>query len=467
MQVTQENIGALEAVIKVELQPEDYREKVEKELKSVQRKAQMPGFRPGKVPFGMVQKLYGKSVLVEEVNKVLVDAVYKHIKDEGLNILGHPVPDHGLAEKVDWDKESEYIFHYHIGLAPEIRLELNSEIEVDYYRIKAGDDIVDNYMNDLRRRYGKMTNPGVSEEEDVLYGEFAELESDEQLKPEGKVSKGNLYIKFLKDDEVKTRLTGAKPGGSVVMDVFKAVDSDSEVAAMIGVKKEEVIDLGPLFRFTIESISRIEPAELDAAFFEKVAPGKEIATEEALRGFIREQVSLQYQADVDKHFRNDVMKKLLEVTALPLPEAFLKKWLVDANRDEISPEQVEKEFGQFMDTFRWQLIENHLIKTYNLQISQEEVNSHLETYFRNQLKQYGQEDVGQEVVNQFVNNIKSKEDEIKKVYDHMNDEKLLNLFKEKLKLKETELGFDDFVKLVTEKYKTGQGSESPDGETTK
>ncbi len=452
MHITQENIGELEALLKVELQKDDYQEKVEKELKTLQKKAQMPGFRPGKVPFGMVRKLYGKSVLVEEVNKVLVDAVYQHIKDENLNILGHPVPDHELAGRVDWEAQTDFIFHYHIGLAPEVSLELNDQIEVEYYRIKVGDEVVDKYMDDLRRRYGKMMNPGVSEEEDVLFGEFSEMLSDEEAKPEGKVNKGNLYIKFLKDEDVKSRLVGAKPGESVVMDIGKAVGSDSEIAAMIGVKKEEAGNYGPLFRFTIESISRIEPAELDEAFFEKVAPGKEIRTEEALREFVREQVSMQYQVDVDKHFRNEVMKKLLEVTDLSLPEEFLKKWLVDANKDEVSPEQVEKEFGQFADTFRWQLIENHLIKSHDLQVSQEEVKSHLETYFRNQLKQYGQEDVDQEMINQFVNNIQSKEEEIKKVYDHLNDEKLLKLFKEKLKLKETELGFDDFVKLVSEKY---------------
>lgn len=436
----------------MDLQKDDYQDKVEKELKTLQKKAQMPGFRPGKVPFGMVRKLYGKSVLVEEVNKVLVDAVYQHIKDENLNILGHPVPDHELAGKVDWEEQKEFTFHYLIGLAPEVNLELNDQIEVDYHRIRVGDDVVDNYMSDLRRRYGKMTNPGVSEEEDVLLGEFSEMLSDAEAKPEGKVNKGNLYIKFLKDEDVKSRLTGAKPGESVVMDMGKAVGSDAEIAAMIGVKKEEAGNYGPLFRFTIESISRIEPAELNDDFYEKVAPGKEIRTGEALREFVREQVSMQYQVDVDKHFRNEVMKKLLEVTALPLPEEFLKKWLIDANRDEVSPEQVEKEFGQFADTFRWQLIENHLIKAHDLQVSQEEVNSHLETYFRNQLKQYGQEDVDQEMISQFVNNIKSKEEEIKKVYDHLNDEKLLKLFKEKLKLKETELGFDDFVKLVSEKY---------------
>lgn len=467
MQITQENTGALEAVLKIELQQEDYHEKVDKELKAVQRKAQMPGFRPGKVPFGMVRKLYGRSVLVEEVNKVLVDAVYQYIKDEGLNILGHPVPDQELAGQVDWEEQTGFTFHYHIGLAPEVNLELNDQIEVDYYRIQVGDDVVDGYVNDLRKRYGKMTNPGVSEEEDVLYGEFTEMESEDQSKPEGRVHKANLYIRFLKDESVKSRLVGAKPGESVVMNVSGAVESDAEAAAMIGVKKEEVGNFGPLFRFTIESISRIEPAEMDAGFFEKVAPGKEITGEPDLREFIREQVSLQYQADVDKHFRNDVMKKLLEVTALPLPEEFLKKWLVDANKEEVTPEQVEKEFGQFADTFRWQLIENHLIKTHGLQISQEEVDSHLENYFRNQMKQYGQEEVEQEVVSQFVQNIKSKEEEIKKVYDHLNDEKLLGLFKEKLKLRETALSFDEFVKLVTEKYNTNRPADEQAGETNK
>jgi trigger factor len=452
MQITQENTGPLEAILKVDLQKDDYQDNVEKELKVLQKKAQMPGFRPGKVPFGMVRKLYGKSVLVEEVNKILADAVYEHIKEKKLNILGHPVPDHELAGEVDWEAQTEFTFHYHIGLAPEVNLELDEQIEVDYYRIKVGDDVVDKYMDDLRRRYGKMSHPGVSGEEDVLYGEFVEMLSDDEVKPDGKVNKGNLYIKFLKDGETKSRLTGAKPGESVVMDVAKDVGSETEIAAMIGVKKEEVGNFGPLFRFSIESISRIDPAELNEEFFEKVAPGKEITSEDALRAFVGEQVSLQYQVDVDKHFRNEVMKKLLEATALQLPENFLKKWLVDANREEVGPEQVEKEFGQFADTFRWQLIENHLVKTHDLQVSQEELDSHLETYFRNQLKQYGQEEVDQEMINQFVNNIKSKEEEIKKVYDHLNDEKLLKLFKEKLKLKETELGFDDFVKLVTEKY---------------
>ncbi len=467
MHIHQQKTDALEAIIKVELQAEDYREQVENELKTLQKKAQMPGFRPGKVPFGMVRKLYGKSVLVEEVNKVLVDAVYQYIKENEMNILGHPVPDHELAGQTDWDTQSDFTFHYHIGLAPEVNLDLNDSIAVDYYRIKVGDDIVDNYINDIRRRYGKMSNPEISEAEDVLNGTFVEMETEENEKPGGKVNKSNLYIQFLTDENLKARLIGAKPGESVVMDVMKAVESEAETAAMIGVKKEELGGIGPLFRFTIESISRVEPAEMDETLYEKLAPGKGIKTEEAFREFVREQISIQYQADVDKHFKNDVMKKLLDHTSLQLPEAFLKKWLVDANKEEVDVEQVEKEFDQFADTFRWQLIENHLIKTHGLQVTQEDINAHLETYFRNQLRQYGQEDVGQDMIDEFIKNIKSKEEEIKKVYDHLNEEKLMALFREKLNLKETELGFDEFVKLVTEKYQTGQTAGETDKETKK
>jgi trigger factor len=456
MNITQENQNALEAILKVELKQEDYQEQVDKELKNMQKKAQMPGFRPGKVPFGMVKKLYGKGILVEEVNKVLVDAVYTYIRDNKLNILGHPVPDHDLAAQTDWEGQSDFTFHYHIGLAPEVTLDLSDGIEVAYHRIKVGEDVVDNYLNDIRRRYGKMTHPGVSEKDDVLYGEFTEMASEETEKPGGQVNKANVYIQYIRDEDVKKRLVGLKPGDSLVMDVFSAVESEAETAAMIGVKKEELGDVGPLFRFTVESISRVEPADLDKGLFEKVAPGKTIETEEALRQFLRGQISAQYQADVDKHFRNEVMKALLEKTALPLPGEFLRKWLTDTNKEEITPEQIDKDFDQFADTFRWQLIENHLLKKYELQVTEEEVNAHLDSYFRAQMKQYGQEEVDPSVIQEFIRNIKSKEEEIKKVTDHLTDEKLLALYKDKIKLRETELGFDEFVKLVTEKYQPGQ-----------
>ncbi len=458
MNIVQETKGPLEAVLKVELKEEDYRDKVAAELKKLQRKAQMPGFRPGKVPFGMIKKMYGKSVMAEEVNKMLVDEVYKYLKDNNIDILGNPLPDNEAAEKVDWDTQTDFEFFYEIGLAPKVELDLSEDIEIEYHRIKVADETIDSYIDDIRRRFGKMISPEVSEADDVLFCEFAELESAGILKPDGHTHKANLLIKYVKDEEIKKELIGMKIGDTAEFILLKAVENETEAASMIGVKKEELANYSPLFRITVENISRIEPAELNEDLFKKALPEDEVKTEEEFRQKLAGQISQQYQVDADKHFRNEVMKKLLEVTALELPETFLKKWLKEANKEEFTVEQVEAEFPALADTFRWQLIENHLIASNNLEVTPEEVTNHLSDFMRDQLRQYGQENVEQSVIDGFVKDIMKNQEEMKKVYDNLFDQKLLDLYKQKLKLKEVEIGFDDFVKLVTEKYQAEKAS---------
>lgn len=458
MNITQENKGKLEAILKIELKEEDYREKVAAELRRIQRKAQMPGFRPGKVPVGIINKMYSQSVLADEVNKILVDEVYKYVKDQNLDILGNPLPDHEAASKIDWGKQTEFEFYYTLGLAPKVDLELNESIEVDYYRIKVSDEVIDNYIADIRNRFGKMVNPEVSEAGDVLFGEFVELESAGVVKENAHTHKTNLFIKFVKDDSVKEELVGKKAGDAVEFDLLKAIESESEAASTIGVKTEDLSNYSKLFRFTIENISRIEPAEMNEDLFKKALPEEEAKTEEEFRSLLSQQVSKQYQVDAEKHFRNEVNKKLIEVSSLELPEEFLKRWLKEANKDEFTVEQIEEEFPKLADSFRWQLIENHLISNNNLEVSPEEVNDHLSSFMRAQLKQYGQEDVEQSVIDGYIKEIMKNQDEMKKVYDNLFDQKLMNLYKEKLKLNEIEFDFDDFVKLVTEKYQAENAS---------
>ena len=465
MDIIREENGPLEAVIQINVTEEDYREQVDKELKNVQKKAQMPGFRPGKVPVGLVKKMYGQQVLAEEVNKILADSLYNYIKENELNVLGNPVPDQEKADAIDWETQKEFELHYHVGLAPEINLELSDEIQVDYHKIIVDSDIADNYIKDIRKRYGKMTNPGTAADEDVLFGEFVEMNDESTPREEGHTHKANVYIQYLKDEELKKQLTGAKPGASFVMDVNKSVGSEAEAAAMLGVKKEEIGNYNPLFRFTIESISRVDPADLDEELFKKVAPDKELKTEEEFRDFVAEQIGQQYQTDADKHFKNLVMEQILQLTKLPLPESFLKKWLLDTNKEELTSEKIDNEFDQFADSFRWQLIENHLIKTHNLEVAPEEVNKHIEGFIKAQLKQYGQDNVEQSVLDEYVKNVAANKDEVKKIYDHLFDQKILELFKEKLKLNEIQINFDDFVKLVTEKYKQDKGATATETDT--
>jgi trigger factor len=456
MNITQENKGNLAATLKIQLTKEDYNEKVEKALKDMQRKAQMPGFRPGKVPMGLVKKMYGKSVLADEVNKVLIDGIYDYIKENEINILGNPLPDHDKTAGIDWENQTDFEFHYDIGIAPVIDLELSDGISVEYYKIKIEDSMVEDTIKDITRRYGKMINPETSEKDDVLFGEFAELDGENNPIADGLKNKSNLFIQYIKDEETRNNLIGKKSGESVDLDIVKSVENESEMAGMLGIKKEELEQYGKNFRFTIERISRIEPAELNSDLFTKVAPETTISTEEDFREYMRNQLSKQYQADADKHFRNEAIKVIVEKANLELPEEFLKRWLLETNKDndQITAEQVENEFVSFADSFKWQLIENHLIKSNNIEVKTEEVVAYLKDYMRIQLKQYGQENPDDEILNDFVNRIMTNKDEVKKVYDQLFDTKILELFKEKLKFEEKEVTFDEFVSIMTERYKS-------------
>ncbi|TVQ15413.1 MAG: trigger factor [Bacteroidetes bacterium] len=455
MNIVQEKKSELTENLKIQLTADDYQEKVDKALKDMQRKAQMPGFRPGKVPFGMIKKMYGKSVLVEEVNKVLVDALYEYIKEKEINILGNPLPDNEKTREIDWDNQTEYEFVYEIAIAPEINLELSEEIAVDYHKIKIQDKTVDETISDIRKRYGSMSSPEISESDDVLFGEFAELDGDGNIIEEGLKNKSNLYIQYIKDEETKASLIGLKKDDTVDIDLVKSVENDAEMAGMLGVKKEELEQYGKNFRFTVERISRMQPSELNEELYKKVAPDAELKDEEAFRGFIAEQLQKQYQADVDKNFKNEAIKTLLAKANLTLPEDFLKRWLIESNRDnkEITPEQVENEFVSFADSFKWQLIENHLIKKHEIEVQHEEVSDYLKNYMRLQLRQYGQMDPEEEVLNDFVKRIASNQEELKKVYDQLFEVKVLELLKSKLNLNEKEVTFDEFVNEMTEKYK--------------
>ncbi|HSV87171.1 MAG TPA: trigger factor [Bacteroidales bacterium] len=459
MNIVLENKDNRQALLKIELKKEDYTEKVSNELKKLQRKAQMPGFRPGKVPMGIVNKMYGKTVKADEINKILIDEIYNYLKEKEIEILGNPLPDQEAAESIDWDSQSDFNFIYEIGLAPQVNIDFSSNIEVEFPKIVVEDQTVDSYINDICRRQGTLINPEAAEPDDVLFGEFAELAQPDTLKPGGHTHKARLLIEYVSDDNLRQKLIGITVGQHIDFNLIDAIKNEAEVASMLGIKKEELGNYNPDFRFTIEKISRIEPANLDQALYDKVFPNAGITDEEEFRKAVANQISLKYQVDGDKHFRNEVMKTLIKRASLELPETFLKKWIVASNKGEYTPERIEQEFPKLADSFRWQLIENHLVKTYNIQVNEEEVNGHLAEYIRNQFRQYGQQELEQPVVDNFVQRIKNNKEELKKVYDNLADQKLMTLFKEKLKLKVVEFSFDDFVKFVTEKYQAEQVSE--------
>jgi trigger factor len=344
-------------------------------------------------------------------------------------------------------------FVWNIGLAPTVNLELSDKIEVEYHRIQVEDSVIDQQIEALSRRHGDMSNPDIVEEDDVLLCDLVELESEGVVKPEGHAHTANLFVKFVKNEEIKKQFIGKKIEDSIEMDLMKAFENETEAASIIAVKKEDFNNYGPLFRVTIKKISRLKPAELNEEFFEKVFPMKGIADEASFRKEIEGQLSLQYQAEVDRHFANEVSKTLIEEAKLELPEDFIKRWILDSPKNELTPEEVERDFSKYADSFRWQFIENHIIKTNGVEVGPEEVKEHVAGYIRGQFASYGAFEPDEEMVEKYTTDILKNKDELKKVYDTLFDQKLMALYKEKLKLKEVKMKFDDFVKMVEEKYK--------------
>ncbi|MBS4014718.1 MAG: trigger factor [Bacteroidetes bacterium] len=456
MNIIQEKKNELEAVIRIKISEEDYKENVEKGLKEAQKSAKIAGFRPGKAPMGMIKKMYEKSVRADEINKLLVDSVYDFIKENNLNIIGSPIPVLEDVAKIDWENQKEFEMSYDIGFAPEVNILIDDKIKVDYYNVKATDKIIEEQVTELRKRYGKIMNPEVATSEDVLFGEFVEMETEDAEKENAHKHKSNLFVQYLKDEDIKTKFVGFKQGDSLVFDPLAATGNETETAHMLGVKKEQLAKLNSKFKFTVESVSRVEPADMNEEFFNKIAAGKDIKDETAFKSFIASQIEQQFQLDSDKHFKNDAIKKIIEKAKLTIPENFMKKWLIANNKNEVSKEQIEKEFESYADSFRWQFIENHIIKENNVEVKEEEIKNHLSDYFRAQMRQYGQDNLDDAVIDDFVKNILKKEDEARKVFERLMDDKILDLFKTKLKLNKIDISFDDFLKLVSEKYKNEQ-----------
>lgn len=452
MNILKEHTSELEAILKIQITEEDYREKVEKTLKDLQRKANVPGFRPGKVPAGMVKKMYGKSVLVEEVNKVISDSLYDYIKSEKLPVLGSPLADHSLGLDIDWDTQTTFEFTFEIGLSPEISISLD-DATVDYYAIQVEDKTVQDYVEDICRRNGEMIHPETAEEDDLLFGEFIELNSDGSEKVDGVKHKSNLYIKFVKEEELKKQMIGTAKDAVFTFDIVKATGNETEAASMVGLKKEELENVNPVFKFTVENVSRLKPAEINQELFDKVLPGQGIETEDAFRAFVKDQVSKQFEVDSDRQFKLDAIKKLIETANITLPDNFLKKWLLDQNSDQLNAENIDEEYEKYKDALKWQLIENRIASDNKVEVTADEIRDHLKAFMADQMRRYGQQHADEEMLENFAVRVMKDEKEVKNVYDRLFDDKVFQLLKNKLKLNAVEVTYDDFVKLVAEKHK--------------
>lgn len=441
--------GDLTATVKIDLSPSDYEEKVMKVLKDYQRKAQMPGFRPGKVPFGLTKKMYGSAVTADEINKLLGESLDGFIKEQNLDILGNPLANMEKTPEVDFSEPKEMSFYFDLGFSPKFELNLDSKAGVNYHRIEVSDDIAKKYLEDMRHRNGELTDVGISEKNDLVKGDFAELDADGNVKTDGITSNGTVNPELLKDEKIAASFTGIKIGDVLKFNPMKATDNPTVVSEMLGITKEHAEILESDFNFTVTGISHMVPAEVNADFFEKIYPGTDISSEEELLEQIKKDAAQSFVGESDKKFFNDAVKKLMDEASIQLPDEFLKRWLLDVNQDKLSAEDVEQHYNDYANSMRWQLIENRLIHEHNISVSEEEIKDVFRGYFRRPGSSEMDEETLARIDGIIVSFMKNKED-VKRINDQLFEQKLLGLLKEKLHLNEKSVSYEEFAKLVSE-----------------
>jgi trigger factor len=440
MNISKENIDDLNAVIKVKIAPTDYLERYNTALKKYQKKMDMPGFRSGKVPVDLVKKRFGKQIMVEEINDILSQSLHKYISENKIDILGNPLPK--IDTHVDFEHQTEFEFQYDLGLAPKMNIELSAKEKYPYYSIKADEALIEKHMDYLRRNYGEIVHPEASADKDVLVGDFAELDAQGNIVPGGFFKTTLIDIAKITRTENKTKLIGLKIDDKVVLDNLS--DDGSYFSEILGLPADQLKALSLQFR--LKNLSRIVQAEVNQDLFDKIyGPGK-INSVEEFRNKIREELGIMFTADSDRKFFNEVIESLLKKANLSLPESFLKRYLRATNREKIAPEQVDKEYNSYSDSLKWQLIENHLLKTYKVVVPTEEVEQFIINAVKMNLAQRGMQNATEDEVKMHVKSVLEDEKQVRGAYDRLYDQKLIDLFKNTFTIEKKEISYDEFFK---------------------
>ena len=452
MNITKESKGDLILSLSLNVVEADYIDEVKKSLNEYRKTANIPGFRAGKVPFGMVQKMYGEAVKADVVSKYIGEQLDKYIVDNKLELLGQPLPDQEKQEAINFKDDKDFTFYYELGIKPSIDLELDAKTKVTRYAIQAEEETIEKYLQDILARFGEQSNPEVVADNDMVMGTVTQLDEDGKDLKDGITKDISISLEKIKLKTIKNKFIGKKKGAAVVFNMKKAFKDDVEVATLLAITREEAEVLTSDFKMEIKEISRITPAEMNEELFAKVYENDNIKTEEELRARVKKDVEESFKAEGDRKFYSDVTKALIKKTDLTLPDEFLKRWIIESNMREtedkrISMEELNSQYESYRDTLRWQLIEEHLVKQNDLYVTQEEIRARVKEILG--MQAFGGQDGNDEILEQVTAQVMQNEEEIKRVSDQIIEQKMTNFFNEKLKITEKNISYDDFVAMVT------------------
>ena len=438
MNITRENIDALNAVVKVEIVKEDYNDKVEKILVDYRKTANIPGFRKGQVPMGMVKKQYGKAVLVDEVNKLLQDALNKYLTEEKLDVLGQPLPKQ--QEEINWESDS-FSFEFELGLAPEFNVDLKSKTAITHYNIVADDKMIDEQVERIQKQYGKITPETEVTKDSEITGTF----KNEEKEIDNTVT---ITLDKFKGKATEKKFIGAKVGDVITLKTKGLYEDDHELMNALKIQHDDAHGLDIEVTFTITEINRRELADLDQDLFDKLFGKDAVKSASELKAKIKEDAEKQFVQQSDQKLLNDVTEYLVDNTKFDLPAAFLTKWMQSAGEKEMDEATAKEEYEKSEKSLRYQLIEGKLMSDNDLKVDFEDVKTNAKNMIKMQMAQFGQLNPSEKELDDIAARVLGNQDEVRRISEQVVSQKLLYLYKEKANIKTKEMSYDAFVKEV-------------------
>ena len=438
MDITRENTDALNAVVKVDIIADDYQPKVDKILVDYRKKADIPGFRKGHVPMGMIKKQYEKSVMIDEVNKLLQDSLNKYLTEEKIEILGNPIP--RSQENFTWDTKN-FSFEFELGLVPQFEVNLTSKKKITKYVINADDSLIDKEVENLQSRYGKMSAVDIINENTNVTGTFVNEEKEIE-------NKSTINLSDIKGKTNLKKFVGSKVGDVIELKTKSLFSDDSKLMGALGLSNEEIEGLNIKVLFTIEETTEIELADLDQELFDKLFTDGSVKSVTELRNKIKEDAEKQFLQQADQQLLNSVTEFLIDNTSFDLPSEFLQKWLATAGEKQLTPEEAAEEYNKSEKGLRYQLIQEKILKENDIKLDYEELKEYAKGFIRTQMAQFGNMNPEDAELDDIANRILGNQEEAKKLQDQLMSQKLMTFYKEKMTFKTKKVTYEGFIKEV-------------------
>ena len=442
MKIEQSELKDLQAVVTLTIEPADYQDEVQKQLKQVRQKAQIPGFRPGMVPLGLVKKMYGKGVLADVLNKLVGENLQKHIEDNKLAILGDPMPNNELTPSIDMDEQDTFTFAFDIAVAPEFDAKLTGKNKLTEYKIEVTDEMVQRQAESYAARYGEYVEVDAAKEGDILRGTLTEQK-------EGGIVKENAILnpQYMQDKKQQKLFAKVKKGDVITFNPMKAYGSEVEVSSMLSITKEQAEGLESDFTFEIQSITRHEAAKIDGELFAKVYGENAPKDEAEFRARIKAEIEQNMAEDSKYKFGLDAKAAILKkMEKVAFPEAFLRRWVLATN-DKMTEEQLDKDFPQMLEELKWHLAKDQLLKAFGIEIQKEDVEAYAKEVARMQFMQYGMMHVEDKYLESFAQDMLKKEDQLRGIVERVAENKIYDALRGVAKIEEKSISHEEFGKL--------------------